>query len=314
MRIAVVGAGGQGCYLAGMLARAGVDVTLVARGGRVRALREEGLTLQREGEEPIHTVISVADGAIEAARRGVPDVLILAVKTYDLVQATREAAPLTGPETRLLTIQNGLAAPRLVADLYEPARVMAGVSYSRTRLETPTVVTSGGVSGGMEIGALSSGDDATGKVVDRTVATFREAGVDARRRDDVERALWEKLVIICVTGGVMAAARAPLGAVLATETGRRMVRGVISEAVAVATASGVELPEAAARTYHFIESRVGPTATSSMLEDLLAGRPLEIDWLNGEIVRRGDELDIETPVNLAICGALAPHVDGVRRN
>ncbi len=311
MRTIVVGAGSQGSYIAGLLSLAGEDVTLVARGARVAELGASGVTLVRGGESPVVVRVSVTNGAIAAG--GVADLIILAVKTYDLVEAARDVAPLVGPGTSLLTIQNGVAAPELVAGLYGEERVVACVSYTRTILESPGIVADGGVSGGLELGAYSETGD-TG-AVDRIVEMLSKAGFDARRRDDIRTALWEKLLIICVTGGVMALARSPLGPVLASEDGRDFVRAVIAEADAVGTASGVPLPvDAAERAYDFVRDRVEPVATSSMLEDLLAGRKLELEWLNGEIVRRGLELGIPTPMNLAICAGLAPHARGGRKN
>lgn len=310
MRIIIVGAGSQGCHFAGLLTLAGEDVTLLARGARVGELAASGITLARAGASPETVHVPVVGDATATA--GVADLIIFAVKTYDLVEAARDAAPIVGPSTRLLTIQNGVAAPELVAGLYGADPVIACVSYTRTLLESPGIVASGGVSGGLELGALAAAGD---EEVTRLVETLRRAGFDARHRRDITVALWEKLLVICVTGGVMAVARSPLGPVLATRGGREFVRGVITEADAVATASGVPLrSDAAARAYEFVTTKVEPVATSSMLEDLLAGRRLETEWLNGEIVRRGEELGAPTPLNLAICAALAPHVDGGRRN
>jgi len=311
MRTIVVGAGSQGSYITGLLSLAGEDVMLVARGSRAAELDASGITLARAGNSPDVVRVPVADGAIAAG--GIADLIILAVKTYDLVEAARDVAPLVGPNTTLLTIQNGVAAPELVAGLYGEKRVVACVSYTRTLLQSPGIVASGGVSGGIELGAYSPRGDT--RAVDRIVEMLSKAGLEGHRRDDIRTALWEKLLIICVTGGVMALARSPLGPVLATEDGREFVRAVIAEADAVGTASSVPLPvDAASRAYDFVRDRVEPVATSSMLEDLLAGRRLELEWLNGEIVRRGRELGIPTPMNFAICAGLAPHAEGGRQN
>ncbi len=306
MRIAVVGAGGQGTFLAGLLTLAGEDVTLIVRAGRAAELNASGVAIVRESGERRVARVRVVDGAIAAG--DVADVIVLAVKMYDLVEAARSAAPLVGPLTHMMTIQNGIAAPGLVAGLYSQNRVLACVSYTRTLLRSPGVVVSGGVAGGLELGGLAAVDvDA----VDRVADTLSRAGLDACRRDDIETALWEKLLIVCVTGGVMARARSPLGPVLAVEEGREFTMSVIREAAAVAAASGVPLTgDAAARALEFVMTRVGPNATSSMLEDVLAGRKLELEWINGEIVRRGREFGISTPANLAITTALEPYAGG----
>ena len=311
MRIVVIGAGSQGCYIAGLLSLAGENVTLIARAARAAELAATGVTVARAGRSPDVVRLPVADGA--AAAGGVADLIILAVKTYDLVEAARDVAPLVGPQSHLMTIQNGVAAPELVAGLYGEGRIVACVSYTRTFAERPGVVSSGGVSGGLEIGAYSDAGDT--RFVDRVVKIVSSAGLDARRRDDIQTALWEKLLVICVTGGVMALARSPLGPILAGEDGREFVRAVIAEADTVGTASGTPLPaDATERAYDFVTTQVEPAATSSMLEDLLAGRRLELEYLNGEIVRRGRELGIPTPMNLAVCAALAPYAAGGRRN
>jgi 2-dehydropantoate 2-reductase len=173
---------------------------------------------------------------------------------------------------------------------------------------SPGVVSGGGVSGGVEIGGLAGVDH---DVVGRIVGILQQAGLGARFRRDIWTALWEKLIVVCVTGGVMASERSTLGPVLATGKGRERVRQVIEEAVAVAVAGGVPLSEdASARAFEFVSKRVEPDATSSMLEDVRAGRRLELEWINGEIVRRAREHGISTPANLAICEALEPYVRG----
>ncbi|MCD4690891.1 2-dehydropantoate 2-reductase, partial [bacterium] len=250
--------------------------------------------------------LPVVDGAIAAG--GVADLIILAVKTYDLIDAARSAAPLVGPETHFMTIQNGIEAADRIAGLYGSDRVIACVSYALTRMVAPGVVESGGVSGGFEIGGL---EDVDAGVVQRVVDVFARAGLEVSRRDDVRTALWEKFLVICVTGGVMALARGPLGPVLATEEGRNLVRGILGEAAAVAEEMGVRFPpDAAERAYEFVSTRVAPEARSSQLEDLLAGRRLELESLNGTVVRLGRELGVPTPMNLAVYAALKPYMHG----
>jgi 2-dehydropantoate 2-reductase len=305
MRIAVIGAGGQGGLFGGMLYKAGEDVVLIARGAHLKAILERGLTLKSSG--PRATVLDI-DATDRPGEVGPVDLVIFCVKTYDLDAAAQDARPLVGPSTVLLPVQNGVTAPGRLAAVFGEEGVIGGVSYHQGAVEAPGVILYGGVSGELYLGELGGGSSPR---VERIRDTLDAAGIASRVHPDIRVAMWEKLVLICATGGVMAYCRQPIGPVMEDPDGAGLVLGVMEEAEAVARAVGIRLPEATAeRMLAFIKERMSPQTRSSQLEDLFAGRRLELEDLNGEIVRLGRRTGVPTPLNLRIYEALKPYAGG----
>lgn len=305
MRIAVMGAGGQGGLFGGFLRKAGEDVVLIARGANLKAIQSRGLTLKTAGRRPFILNIDATD---EPSEVGPVGLLLFCVKTYHLDAAARDAEPLVDASTVILPVQNGVNAPDRLAKFFGGDRVIGGVSYHQAALECPGVITYGGVSGKLYIGELDGGSTSR---VNGIQQTLDGAGIDSEVHPNIRIAMWEKLVLICATGGVMAYYRRPIGAILDDRDGRALILGVMEEAEQVARAKGIRLPVATAqRTLGFIESKIGPDTKSSQLEDLLAGRRLELEALNGEVVRLGRETRVPTPLNSRVYEALKPHVDG----
>jgi 2-dehydropantoate 2-reductase len=305
MRIAVVGAGGQGGLFGALLAGAGEEVTLIDRGPHLEAIRKRGLRLVPAQGEPVAVAVDAADdpGAV-----GPVDLVLFCVKTYDLESAISGAGPLVGKDTAVLSVQNGIDAPTLLARAFGRERVVAGVSYLSGNVEKPGVITYGGVSGKLLLGPL---DNKPRERLEGIVRAFRRARVDAAVVEDIRTALWEKLVLVCGTGGVLALRRQAIGGVLASADGRVLMRDVMQEAADVSRAAGVFLPEGTpSRLLAFVESSMAPSTRSSLLIDLTAGRRLELETLNGAIVRLGADVGVPTPLNFAIYAALEPYKGG----
>lgn len=305
MRIAVMGAGGQGGLFGGLLKRAGEDVVLIARGVNLRAIRTRGLTLKAAGGVTFTVDIDATD---EPSRVGPVGLLLFCVKTYHLDTAASDAHPLVDSNTVILPVQNGIGAADRLAGFFGEDKVIGGVSYHQAALEAPGVIAYGGVSGKLYIGELGGGSSPRVRSIHRM---FDHAGIDSEVHPNIGMAMWEKLVLICATGGVMAYYRRPIGVILDEPDGRALILGVMQEAEEVARAKGIELPAATAHgCLEFIESKMGRDTKSSQLEDLLAGHRLELEALNGEVVRLGRETGVPTPLNARVYEALRPYVDG----
>jgi 2-dehydropantoate 2-reductase len=172
------------------------------------------------------------------------------------------------------------------------------------------VIAYGGVSGKLYLGELGGGPSGRVEEIHNVLAG---AGIDSEVHPNIRVAMWEKLVLICATGGVMAYYRKPIGPILRDRQGRALLLGVMEEAEAVARANGIDLPKGTAkRHFEFIEARMHPDTRSSQLEDLLSGRRLELEWLNGEVVRLGRDLGVPTPLNSSVYETLRPHAAGQR--
>ena len=308
MRFAIVGSGGLGCLFGGILARAGADVTLIARGANLAALRERGLDVTLLGRPPFHVDVRPAD---DPARVGPVDAVLFCVKTYDVESAARQALPLIGPDTLVLPVQNGVeAAAQVGAIVGEDHVVPAGVGVTGATLERPGVV----VQKSPHVRLTFGPDRRTeGRRSERIRDALAAAGIGATVTPDVERELWEKFVFTLAGLGFMALTRLPIGPTLACPETVEVVRGLFVEGVVVGRARGVPLPDDTPR--RILERMHGlaaanPEARGSMSFDLVAGKRLEIEAINGAVVRMGRELGIPTPLNTLVYGALRPYAGG----
>ncbi|MFL5807601.1 MAG: 2-dehydropantoate 2-reductase [Roseiflexaceae bacterium] len=298
MKIAVVGAGGVGGYFGGLLARAGHDVAFLARGAHLRAIRARGLRVEGVGET---FTIAPTNATDDPGEVGPVELVMLCTKTYDLAAVIEQTRSLVGPSTALLTLQNGVESPDLVAATYGPRAVLPGVVYCEVAVREPGVIFQGS-----PIQRLIFGE-ASGEVTPRTRAiagAFAATGVDVTLSENVLGALWGKFCFICGMSGVTTLTRRTVGPILEDAEARLLLRTVVEEARAIALARGVcfdtDPVEAGIATF----ARFPPEAKSSMQRDLERGGRLEIEALSGAVVRLGRALGIPTPANQAIYAAL----------
>ncbi len=305
MRIALLGAGGVGGYLGAMLARAGEEVTFIARSANLVAIRERGVTIQTQTAGTFSVPVAATDAPAEI---GHVDLVLVCVKTYDTVTAAGQMRPLIGPETAVLTIQNGIDNAERIAAETRAGQVLAAAIYFGGTLEAPGMITKLGALGGR----IVLGDPARGpgRHAERIAQVFNGAGFEAQVHPDIRVALWEKFLFIVSMGSVCALTRLPIGSLIACEETSQFLGGVVAEGVAVARASGVALSEEAVEKTLGMMQRSPPQARPSQYYDIEAGRRLEVDAFNGKIVRLGREHGIATPLNFALYAALKPYVDG----
>ena len=304
MRIAVVGAGGTGGYFGGLLARAGDDVTFIARGAHLEALRARGLTL----ESSLAGTFTVPVQATDDPRGvGPVDLILFCVKTYDTDAAAASVRPLIQPETTLLSLQNGVDNEERIARLSGHPSGVGGVAYVVSAIKAPGLVAQTAGPGKIVLGELGGGESAR---TERLRDALQRAGIAAEVHPDIRTVLWQKFLFICAFSGVTALTRLPIGTVLADPATRALFRGTSEEVEAIARAIGIGLPDDCVEQALATASAVEPWGRGSLYGDLAGGRRLELEGLNGEVVRRGGELGIETPLNFAIYAALRPYVDG----
>jgi 2-dehydropantoate 2-reductase len=304
MRIAVVGAGGTGGYFGGLLARAGDDVTFIARGAHLEALRARGLTL----ESSLAGTFTVPVQATDDPRGvGPVDLILFCVKTYDTDAAAASVRPLIQPETMLLSLQNGVDNEERIARLSGHPSGLGAVAYVVSAIKSPGLVAQTAGPGKIVLGELGGGESAR---TERLRDALQRAGIAAEVHPDIRAVLWQKFLFICAFSGVTALTRLPIGTVLADPATRALFRGTSEEVEAIARAIGIGLPDDCVEQALATASAVEPWGRGSLYGDLAGGRRLELEGLNGEVVRRGGELGIETPLNFAIYAALRPYVDG----
>lgn len=308
MRFAIMGSGGLGCLFGGVLARAGQDVTLIARGTNLAALLERGLDVTLFGRAPFHVDVRATDDPPEV---GPVDAILFCVKAYDVETAARRCLPMVGPETLVLPVQNGVEAAAQVGTIVgEDHVVSAGVGVTGATLERPGVVVQKS-----HVVRITFGPDrvTAGRSAERIRETFVAAGIDALVSPDVERELWEKFIFTLAGLGFMTLTRLPIGPTLSCPESVEVVRGLMEEGVAVGRARGAPVSDdATERALGRMRdvAAANPDARGSMYFDLIAGKRLELEAINGAVVRMGRALGIPTPLNQLVYGALKPSADG----
>jgi 2-dehydropantoate 2-reductase len=298
MRIAIMGTGGVGGYFGGLLARDGYDVTFIARGAHLQAIREHGLRIESVNGDFTVRPASAVESPAEA---GIVDYVLLCVKNYSLPAALEQISGLIGPQTAILTLQNGVEAPDLVEAAYGRERVLPGVVYCEVAIRAPGVIFQGTPLRRIVFGEYDGSE--TGRVA-RLAAAFRAAGVDTVVSPNIGAALWTKCCFITAMSGVTTLMRQPLGALLADEETRILLQTVMEETRAVALAQGIVFDSEPVAAGMATAARFPYGARSSMLRDLERGAPIEVEALNGAIVRLGRACGIPTPANQVIYAAL----------
>lgn len=281
-RFAVVGAGAVGCYFGGMLARAGLPVTLIGRAAHVDAMRAHGLRLDTQSFDEMVPVEASTDLAAVAGA----DVVLFCVKSTDTEQTAREIAPLLGEGTVVLSMQNGVENADIIRSVL-PQRVIAAVVYVATEMAGPGHLKHHG-RGELAIGAAPESP--------RIVEAFARAGVPVQVSDNVVGVLWGKLIVNCAYNAMSAIAQKTYGKLVEVDGIPELMQAVVDECLQVARADGVVVPgdshEAVTRIAHSMANQYSSTA-----QDVARGKPNEIDYLNGYVVRRGRVHGIATPIN-----------------
>lgn len=291
--VAVLGAGAVGCYYGGLLARAGVPVTLIGRAAHVEAIRRDGLVI--EWADRRETVRLDAATGVDAARGA--DLVLVCVKSPDTSDAGRSLALHLRPDTVVASLQNGVDnADRLRAVLSQP--VLAAVVYVGAYMNGPGIVRHTG-RGDLVLGAARADRERPGIAgrLAAVAALFERAGIRCPVSDDIDAALWTKLVINCAFNAISALGRARYGRMAREPRVRALMEGTVRESVAVARAAGVALDERKLVGAVWGVADALPEQYSSTAQDVLRGKPTEIDALNGFVAERGAALGVETPIN-----------------
>ena len=298
MRVAVMGAGAVGCYYGGMLARAGHEVTLIARQPHVEAIRRDGLIMDTLSfKESVALQASTEAHAVRGAQ-----LVLFCVKSSDTEAAGAAIAPHLDADALVLSLQNGVDnAQRLQALLRQ--RVVPAVVYVATEMAGPGRVKHNG-RGDLVLGPAARRDD--------VLQAFAEAGVAVQISENVIGALWAKLIVNCAYNALSAIAMLPYGQLVQGQGIRDVMHGAVQECLAVAKALGVTLPGDMWRSVQEIALAM-PQQSSSTAQDLARGRRTEIDHLNGYVVRQGEMHGVATPVNRTLW-ALVKLLEGRQRS
>lgn len=302
-RFAVMGSGGVGGYFGALLAKAGCDVTLIARGAHLDAIRRDGIVIDDQGAVTTIPIKATAD----PAEIGPVDYVLFSVKLKDTAEAGAACRPLIGPETAVVSLQNGVESESVLADVLGPEAVMGGVAFISAEIAAPGRISKHSPFASMLFGEM---DGSVSPRAQRLQATLVSAGVQGEATAEIARAHWEKFVFLVGLSALTALTRAPIGPVRANPATRRLLMQVMEEVCAVGRAKGVALAEdLVAKRMAFVD-QMGEGIRASMAVDLSLGKPLELPWLSGAVARFGEQLGVPTPANAFVTTALALQVDG----
>ena len=304
MKITIMGSGGVGGYFGARLAAAGNDVTFVARGAHMEAMKANGLYLDSE-IGPLHlNPVQVANDAreIEAA-----DAIIFAVKMRDTESAAQSLRPLVAKGATIFTFQNGVESAERIEKQMGPGHVVEGAARIAANISEPGVIKQIGKFATLEFG------ERDGKPSSRVTAfhaACTAAGIQASLSENISRTLWLKFAMLAPLAGLTALTRGPLGPIRRTPESYALLKAAVEETVAVGIASnGGLVPEDAARTLKLIDG-LPDGMMASMCHDLLAGKPIEVAGLSGTVARLAQTQGTAAPTHAFISGALAPFVEG----
>jgi 2-dehydropantoate 2-reductase len=291
MRIAIVGTGGLGGYFGGLLARTGHDVVFIARGAHLAAIRAHGLKVYSvHGDFEVNPARATDD----PAEIGAVDLTIFAVKTYDTDSAAQRMRPLVGPQTAILPLQNGVESAARLSRYFGKEPVLGGAAWIVSSVAEPGVIRQASPFRRIVFGEM---DGRETRRVGEIFEALKHSGATVEVTNDIEKVLWTKLLFIASFSGISSVTRAPAGPVWANDESRVLLEQAMREVEAVARARGIELDaDVVEQTMTSVE-KLEPTTTPSMQRDVVAGRRLEYDAINGAVVRAGRASGVPTPVH-----------------
>ena len=302
MRIAVMGAGGVGGCLGGLLAKAGNDVSLIARGAHLEAIQANGLKLIRPSGEFVVEVNATDD----PAKIGPVDLVLFTVKTLHNRHIISTLRPLMGLETSVLTLQNGVESHEQLGAVLGPQNVLPGAFWGSSQIQSPGVI-SEVVEARISFGEADETESLRALEIRKI---FREAGIETELSPDPMQVLWRKFIVLSATAGITSAAQMRIKELLQFADARQMFCDAMAEALAVGLAKGIKLPDDLVQeSLDYIDGL--PSFQTSMHTEYEKGLPTELDALSGAVIRLGKQIGVPTPVHSFLYSVLLPRKDGV---
>ncbi len=308
MRIAAMAAGAVGAYFGARLQAAGHEVFYIARGAHRDAMLKNGLTINSAHGDLHLAKVNVTD---DPAKVGPVDVVLFAVKLWDTEKAAEAARPLLGPDTRVITLQNGVDSYERIAPIVGAERAIPGVTYVVSVIERPGVIKQASKFQSIACGTIDGRPDAQ---LAAFVDAAKAANIPITLSDNIERDRWHKFIFLSGTSGVTAVTRNTMGPILADPDTRALFRNIMLETYTVGRAKGAAIDDGYVdERMAFADKNVPATMKASMANDLDRGNRLELDWLAGMVCKLGKELNVPTPVNDTIYAALKLHRMGTAK-
>jgi 2-dehydropantoate 2-reductase len=307
MRFAILGSGAVGGYFGAKLARSGQQVTFVARGAHLEAIRANGLAIR---SAKLGDFIVRAPAESDTARVGPVDVVIVAVKAYDNATALPMIRPMIGAGTVVLTLQNGVDSTDQIADIVGEAHVLGGTTYVATALEAPGVIVQTGVHRTIIFGEVFGGLSRISSRVQAIADVMAAADIQVTPVADARVPIWDKFVYLAAFSGFTGASRLAIGHIWQYPHVREMFYATCHEVAAIAKAEGVTISPDRFDTLEDYMANIPPSTRSSLLIDLEQGKRIEVEALQGAAVRRAQKHGVPAPILSTLYALLKPWDNG----
>ncbi|HEY9716958.1 MAG TPA: 2-dehydropantoate 2-reductase [Trichormus sp.] len=305
MKIAMMGTGGVGGVFGARLAESGEDVSFIARGSNLKAIKENGLLVVSDKTHEL--LIKPAKVTADPSEVGPVDYIFLSVKLWDTEAVAPILKPMIGENTAIISLQNGIGKDGVLQKLYHQKNVVGGVAYVAAFIMRPGVIEQRGTRQKLVFGEFTR---VQSERLLRLKDACKRANINSVVSDDIERDLWEKFIVLIAMSAVTAATRTTIGTVRSEPLSRELLLEAMHEAAAIANAKNIKVSDdIVERQMDYLDS-LAPEVSSSMHHDIEQGNRLELPWLSGTVVQLGKELGIPTPANKALAGVLMPHAMG----
>jgi 2-dehydropantoate 2-reductase len=292
MRIAVYGTGGVGGYFGGRLAEAGEDIIFIARGQHLAAMQANGLKVSSVNGDFVINPVQATDNPAEV---GPVDVILVAVKSWQVPEVAEQMTPMVGPNTFIVPLENGVEAPDHLIKVHGEGPVLGGLCRIFSYIEEPGHISHVGAEPTIITGELDH--QVTDRLQQLEAAYKRAKGVTFNVSDNIQGEMWSKFMFICAMSGIGAITRAPIGIQREMPEIRNMYLEMMREIRTVAEARDVFIADDAVENIMTFVDSLPPHATASMQRDIMEGRPSELDGQNGAVVRLGRAENVPTPIN-----------------
>ena len=307
MRIAVIGAGGVGGYFGGCLARANFDVTFLARGEHLKKIQKYGLRIKSiKGDFTVEN----AQATDSIQKIGPTELIILAIKAWQVSEIARELSPVIRKDTIVLPLQNGVVTAEELAEIIPAENIIGGLCKIISKLESPGVINHFALEPIVIFGEFNSVRSERAELLK---SIFDKAEIDAQISDDITADLWKKFIAICVSG-LLAVTRTSYGELRELKETRQMMTDLIREIYALSQHLRINIEPGFPDRLISIIDTYPPETTSSLTRDVWDGRPSEIEYQNGTVVRLGEKYGLPTPVNRFVYNSILPMEIKARKN
>jgi 2-dehydropantoate 2-reductase len=300
MKILIMGTGGVGGYYGGLLAQQGNDVTFIARGAHLRAMQQEGLKVKS-----IHGdfTVSPANATADPANVGPVDLILFCVKTYNTDDAAQAIGSAVGPQTVVMSLQNGIDAAERIGNVIGMEHVIGGVTWLSAAVEAPGVIKQVSQFRRIVFGELGGGTSERTKSI---YEVLNQMGITVEISEDIQKVLWTKLVFITAVSSIGSLTRLPMGDFRSVPETRSLLSSLMQEVESLARAQGVNLDADVVQKWLEFVDNAAPTIKPSMQLDVEAGHRTELESMIGVVGRKGRELGVPTPIADFVYASLLP--------